>query len=159
MFSHAHLMTKDSVVINTHFRGQTDISFEFKWHKSDVCIPIITAIVPSISRVRHTGSKDEWMSLESEHFASDAFLLYTRVASSPYYVGERNTTALALFHELSLLYVRLYQWRILIRKLAIVEWNTIRQCTVPLDLTSGSGFATDMHSLTLSLYKCKRKRW
>jgi hypothetical protein len=30
MSAHAQLMIKDTVVINTHFRGKTGISFEFK---------------------------------------------------------------------------------------------------------------------------------
>jgi hypothetical protein len=40
----------------------------------------------------------------------------------------KNTTFLAVFPELGLLYVRLYQWRILIRMLGIAEWNKMRQC-------------------------------
>jgi hypothetical protein len=39
--------------------------------------------------------------------------------------------------------MHLWQWQILIQKSDIADWYKAALCTLPLDLTSGSRFATD----------------
>lgn len=52
---------------------------------------------------------------------------------------------------------RTKQWRILIRSSGKAEGYTMRHCTVPIDLTSGRGFATATYFVYLNLCPITRR--